>query len=155
MKTKAFAYKAALLSASLLSAAAWIPQAQALCDGLPETTNCNGPAGSCIGNSGNNLRACLGAAGCVMNGGGGNDIFFNAGVGPVLICGGSGNDLLAGGPAEDGLLGEPGNDAMVGFGDADFIDGGAGVDIAIGDGFTIVDPVVGDQCTAEAVHTCE
>lgn len=158
---KAILREKGFVLAAVLSAAVWMPEAQALCDGLPVSGpgSCapGGPDGTCQGGAGRNVFECALEAGCVMDGVGNDDVLKGAEKGVNVICGGGGNDVLAGGDDDDLLLGQDGNDFAVGFVHTfggDYIDGGANFDFALGDGFVLPD-LVGDTClNNEVIFTC-
>jgi Ca2+-binding RTX toxin-like protein len=133
-----------LLSASLvLSAAAWIPSAQAVCSGEScedSTGTCNG-GGSCCGTSAGETITCDSGE-CVIEGFAGDDTLEGSsgddkscgGGGDDTLAGATGNDILSGGSGDDDLSGgedlggRPGDTLSGGTGE-DHVDGGAGFDV--------------------------
>jgi Ca2+-binding RTX toxin-like protein len=127
-----------LLSASLvLSAAAWIPSAQAVCSGEScedSTGTCNG-GGSCCGTSAGETITCDSGE-CVIEGFAGDDTLEGS-SGDDKICGGVGDDTLSGGTGTDilsddsgfnDLSGGAGNDGLAGGSGPDALSGGSGDD---------------------------
>lgn len=118
-----------LLSASLvLSAAAWIPSAQALCSGEScedSTGTCNG-GGSCCGTADDDTIRCDGPK-CVIEGFAGRDNLTGS-SGDDKICGGGGNDTLSGGAGNDGLSGDADDDILSDEAGNDGLSGGDGND---------------------------
>lgn len=126
-----------LLSASLvLSAAAWIPSAQAVCSGA----SCEDSMGACTGN-GRPDAPCCGTADpnditcvsgeCVIEGFAGNDNLTGS-IGDDKICGGGGDDTLSGGAGNDGLSGGAGNDTLSDESGFNGLSGGSGADMLTG-----------------------
>lgn len=131
-----------------LSAAVWMPAAQALCFGLPvSSTGCNtldgntlaviAEGGSCEGTDRSDVMLCVNPAGCVIDVRGGRDVAKGA-SGPDVICAGSGNDAA---------VGKEGND---------FMDGGSGVDLAVGDNSFFDETHPFESCVEfELKYTCD
>jgi hypothetical protein len=130
-----------LLSASLvLSAAAWVPSAQAqleplacgrgFCAFFACTTD--GVEGTCCGNSDANTITCTETDnGCLIEGFGGADMLTGSAAEGDIICGGSGDDILSGLGGNDALLGQADDDNLNGGdGDRDVCAGGPGTDTA-------------------------
>jgi hypothetical protein len=144
-----------LLSASLvLSAAAWIPSAQAVCSGEScedSTGTCNG-GGSCCGTSAGETITCDSGE-CVIEGFAGDDTLEGS-SGDDKICGGAGDDTPSGGTGNDILSGGSGDDDLSGGedlsgGDGDTLSGGTGTDhVDGGPGFDVCEE-------GEAVENCE
>ncbi len=136
-----------LLSASLvLSAAAWIPSAQAVCSSevcSPGPGACTGgtPDGSCCGTENRDTITCSGPGRCVIEGFGGDDTLIGS-SGDDKICGGgdddtlsdlaasggAGNDTLSDDSGFNGLSGGAGNDNLTGGTGPDALSGGSGDD---------------------------
>ncbi|KQP65242.1 hypothetical protein ASF41_22050 [Methylobacterium sp. Leaf111] len=62
---------------------------------------------------------------------GGQNFYYNAGMGDDVVAAGEGNDFLVGGGGNDQLSGNGGNDSFIGGGGSDSIFGGAGNDTVI------------------------
>jgi len=124
-----------LLSASLLlTAAAWIPSAQALCSGevcSPGPGACTGtPDGSCCGTSAKDTITCVSGR-CVIEGFAGDDTLTGS-SGDDKICGGGGVDSLSGGAGDDDLFGGTDGDLLSGDAGNDELTGGDGDDLCAG-----------------------
>lgn len=125
------------------------PNGFALCLGLAESAaeNCFRftesdplPEG-CAGTNLDEVIICLNPDGCVINGGGGNDVLVGAEEGDDRLCGAGrkdaldglgGNDVLSGGGGLDALSGDLGQDILFGDGGPDVLVGGPGEDVSNG-----------------------
>lgn len=174
---KAMLRKSGYVFGAVLTAAAWIPEALALCDGLPATGVCSpGVAGGCTGTTTANFLVCRSDDGCIIEGRGGNDVITSlAAYGGTVACGDNGNDIVVGtlddddpeqilaeegAPFDDILFGNYGIDFVMGLdhntdgGVGDYVDGGSGTDFTIGD-YILTPDQPGDTCVGgEVVKTC-
>lgn len=151
MRDDRFDYNSGVLAGviAFLGLIAAAPSGYALCLGSAESAQASclrftesDPliTSGCVGTDLDEAIICVNPVGCVINGGGGNDVIVGA-EGNDKLCGATrrdaldgldGHDAMSGGFGLDALSGDDGNDVLFGDQGPDVLVGGPDVDVGNG-----------------------